>query len=319
MNSLKSFLWISRRNGKDVLDLYNSLTPFVQLALADPNNHMLNFGYWTQSTTSPIEAQIELCKFVGEFANLKSAKKIIDIGSGFCAPAMLWKTMYYNLDIICVDVNLKHLAIALEIPITTAATIVKNDLFYVVNKNVERTKSISLVNAAATRLPFAINSVDTLVALESAQHFKPLATFLKECRRVLTPKGLLVVAIPILGPKLSDLSFLRQLAKLGILYFTWASEHYSLDNIKSAIAIEGFEIQDIERIGHNVYEPCADYYIQNRQLLRQRLKTKTFPHTKSLLIEFVERVIYISALKMKDLSQKEIIDYVLIKAVPAAS
>jgi ubiquinone/menaquinone biosynthesis C-methylase UbiE len=318
MNSLKSFLWISRRNGKDIVDLYNSLTPFVQLALADPNNHMLNFGYWTQSATSPIEAQIELCKLVGEFANLKSAKKVIDVGSGFCVPAMLWKTIYNNLDIVCVDVNLKQLATALEIPIITAK-IAKTDLLYVVNKNVERTKSISLVNAAATGLPVANNCVDTIVALESAQHFKPPAAFLRECRRVLTPKGSLVVAIPILGPKLSKESIIPQLAKLGILYFTWASEHYSLDKIKVAMATEGFEIHDIDHIGHHVYEPCANYYIQNRQVLRQRLKTNTLSHAKSLLIEFVERIIYISALKMKDLSQKEIIDYVLIKAVPAAS
>jgi cyclopropane fatty-acyl-phospholipid synthase-like methyltransferase len=318
VKSLKSILWISRRNEKDVVDLYNSLTPFVQLALADPNNHILNFGYWTQSTTSPIEAQIELCKLVGEFANLQSAKKVIDIGSGFCAPAILWKSMYNNLDIVCIDVNFKQLATALDIPITTA-TIAKTDLFCVVNKNVERTKSISLVNAAATRTPFATNSVDTIIALESAQHFKPLTVFLRECRRVLTPNGLLVVAIPVLGRKLSNESTILQLAKLGILYFTWASEHYSLDNIKSAMAAEGFEIQDIERIGHRVYEPCANYYIQNRQILRQRLKTKTLPHAKSLLIEFVELIIYISALKMKDSSQKEIIDYILIKAVPAAS
>ena len=57
-------------------------------------------------------------------------------------------------------------------------------------------------------------------------------------------KGLLVVAIPVLGPNLSNESIILQLAKLGILYFTWASEHYSLDNIKSAIMTEGFEIQD---------------------------------------------------------------------------
>jgi cyclopropane fatty-acyl-phospholipid synthase-like methyltransferase len=318
-NSLKSFLWISRRNGKDVVDLYNSLTPFVQLALADPTNHMLNFGYWTQSTTSPIQAQIELCKLVVEFANLKSAKKVIDIGSGFCAPAILWKSMYDNLDIVCIDVNIKQLAAALEIPTTTATTIAETDLFYVINKNIERTKSLSLVNASATRLPFANNCVDTIIALESAQHFKPLTAFLRECRRVLTPKGSLVVAIPILGRKLSNESIMLQLAKLGILYFTWASEHYSLDNIKSAMATEGFEIQDIDHIGHHVYEPCANYYIQNRQVIRQRLRANTIPHTISLLVEFVERIIYISALKMKDLSQKEIIDYVLIKAVPAAS
>jgi cyclopropane fatty-acyl-phospholipid synthase-like methyltransferase len=318
LNSLKSILWITRRNEKDIVDIYNSLTPFVQQALADPNNNMLNFGYWTPSTSGPLEAQIELCRVVGEFANLQSAKQVIDVGSGFCIPAILWKSMYNNLDIACIDVNLKQLAAALEIPITTT-TIAKSDQLYMVNKNLEQTKSISLVNTTATRFPFANNCADTIVALESAQHFKPLAGFLKECRRILIPEGLLVVAIPILGSKLSNQSFLRQLAKLGILYFTWASEHYSLDKIKSAMAKEGFEILGIQHIGHNVYEPCADYYIQNRQVLRQRLKTKTLPDTKSLLTEFVERIIYTSALKMKDSSQKEIIDYVLIKAVPAAS
>ena len=78
--------------------------------------------------------------------------------------------------------------------------------------------------------------------------------------------------------------------------------------------LEGFEIQDIQHIGHNVYEPCADYYIQNRKSLKQRLKTTGIPPTKPVFIECVERRIYISALKMKDSSQKENIDYVLIKA-----
>ncbi|HZA07629.1 MAG TPA: hypothetical protein VE619_08000, partial [Nitrososphaeraceae archaeon] len=114
LNSLKSILWITRRNEKDVIDVYNSLTPFVQDALADPNNYMLNFGYWTRNTTSPIEAQIQLCRVVGEFADLQSAKKVIDIGSGLSAPAMLWKSMYNNLDIICIDINIKNLTAALQ-------------------------------------------------------------------------------------------------------------------------------------------------------------------------------------------------------------
>ena len=316
LNSLKSILWITRRNEKDVIDLYNSLTPFVQLALAAPNNHMLNFGYWNPTITTPIEAQIELCRVVGEFANLHSAKKVMDIGSGFCSPAMLWKTMYDNLDIVCVDINLKQLNAALKkIALPVATAIAKSEQLYVVNKSVEHTNSISLVNASATRLPFANNCVDTLIALESAQHFKPMSGFLRECRRVLTPSGLLVVAIPVLGLSLSDRSLLRQIAKLGILYFTWASEHYSLEKIESAIVTEGFEIQDIQHIGHSVYEPSASYYIQNRRLLTQRLRTDTSSHTKSLLVDFVERFVYISALKMKDSSQKEIIDYVMIKAV----
>lgn len=90
MNFLKSVLWINRRNERGMVELYNSITLFVQLALADHNNNMLNFGYWTQSVTSYIEAQTELCKLVGEFADLQSAEKVINIGSRFCAPTLLW-------------------------------------------------------------------------------------------------------------------------------------------------------------------------------------------------------------------------------------
>lgn len=330
--SLKSILWINRRSENDVVNLYNSITPFVQIALADVNNNtMLNFGYWDQSTTSPLAAQIELCRVVGEFADLQSAAKIIDIGSGFCAPAALWKYMYDNkiLDIVCVDINLKQLTTAME-KITTHSTapLSTSDLFYdyIVNKNIEickRNKSknstLPLVNATATTLPFADNCVDRIIALESAQHFKPLSKFLKESKRVLTSEGLLVVAIPVLGPSFHNQSLIQQLAKLRILYFTWASEHYSLEKIKSQIITEGFQIQDIKHIGHHVYEPCADYYVQNRRVLRQRLNTNAFSCGRSLLFELVEKIVYISALKMKDSSQEEIIDYVLIRAAPASS
>ena len=85
---------------------------------------MLNFDYWTPSITTPLDAQIALCRVVGEFADLESAKKVIDIGSGFCAPVMLWKSMYNNLDISCVDINLKQLTAALQkitLPTTTIA------------------------------------------------------------------------------------------------------------------------------------------------------------------------------------------------------
>jgi SAM-dependent methyltransferase len=330
--SLKSILWINRRSETDVVNLYNSITPFVRIALAEVNkNTMLNFGYWDKSTTSPIAAQIELCRVVGEFADLQSATKIIDLGSGFCAPAAIWKYIYENkiLDIVCVDINLKQLITAME-KITTYSTKLLNrsDLFnnYIVNANIEvskRTRSknsiLPLVNATATRLPFADNCVDRIIALESAQHFKPLSKFLRESKRVLTSEGLLVVAVPVLGPSFHNQSLIQQLAKLKILYFTWASEHYSLERIKSEIIAEGFQIRDIKHIGHHVYEPCADYYIQNRWVLRQRLKTNAFSYARSLLIGLVEKIVYISALKMKDSSQKEIIDYVLIRAAPASS
>jgi len=291
---------------------------------------MLNFGYWTLTTTNPIEAQVKLCELVGIFADLKSTKKVIDIGSGFCAPALLWNLRYNNnddnlFDIFCVDINLKQLHESLEnitsLPlarITNSASsyemVIPDAAAGCKQTRANNAATKSLVNATATTLPFANNCVDRIIALESAQHFKPLSKFLSESKRILKPEGLIVIALPVIGQKLSQLPSLLQFAKLGILNFTWASEHYSLEKITSELKTEGFEIEDIQHIGHRVYEPCADYYIQNRRVLKKRFKTRAYSHVGSLLIEFVESMLYFSALKMKGSSQKEIIDYVLIKA-----
>ena len=46
---------------------------------------MLNFGYWNGRTTTLGQAQNELCMLVGKFAQLHSAKNVLDVGSGFSA------------------------------------------------------------------------------------------------------------------------------------------------------------------------------------------------------------------------------------------
>ena len=96
---------------------------------------------------------------------------------------------------------------------------------------------------------------------------------------------------------------------------TWASEHYDLESVKSLITRSGFEIIIIQHIGSHVYEPLADYYAQNRKTIKDIiLKERTSTHLQNILYKVIERVVYKSALKMKEASQKGFIDYVLIKA-----
>jgi hypothetical protein len=92
---------------------------------------------------------------------------------------------------------------------------------------------------------------------------------------------LITIKLPVIGQKISYCRSLLQFAKLGILYFTWASEHYRLEKVKSEIKTEGFEIQNIQHIGHHIYESCVAYYIQNRSELKKRLRTKTSSHITS--------------------------------------
>ena len=336
LKTLQSLLWIIRHNEVDTINLYNSITPFVQVATGG-NSNMLNFGYWSQNKKildmNPLHAQRELSALIGKFGDFQSSHRVLDIGSGFSAPATQWKSIYNFLDIICVNINSQQLSTAAK---TLVPSITTTTMFHTINTDIDGSvistanvkgrpiaastmcgDILSLVNATATTLPFADGCVDRIVALESAQHFKPLQNFFKESARILKPKGLLIIAIPVImgspGSKINKGSFIQQFRKLGILYFSWASERYTLDNVNSSLRSEGLAIKDIQNIGNNVYEPLADYYILNRKLLKKTINDSLSSRTQIIAFKIIENIIYRSALKMKRLSQKGIIDYILIK------
>jgi len=246
--------------------------------------NMLNFGFWDGDTLTPAAAQRNLCALVGDIAELGSASCLIDVGSGLSAPAVLWKSDHRALVIRCVNINYKQLLSA--------------------STSIDSSDGIALVNATSTALPFADQSADRIIALESAQHFKPLDRFIVECRRILKPGGGLVIAMPVTTRRQTN--YLRELFSLGLLSFTWSSEHYEFGRVKSAISENGFNISEVRHVGHQVYGPLTDYYVQNRQRMRQKVLEK--------YSSFVERILYRSLLKMKEVSEKGVIDYVIIHA-----
>ena len=325
LNPLDPLLWILRRNESDIVNCYNFMTPYFRHATRGSN--MLNFGYWSKKTEDPMQAQGELCSLVGEFANLNSAKNMLDVGSGFSAPAIQWKSIYNLLNIICVNINLLQLK--------TANSLVNEDISSDILKSKEstittrslylnnRSDNISLVNANAKVLPFKDKCMDRIIALESAQHFKPLIHFIQEAKRILKNDGLLVIAIPVTTTTDKEsLSLAQQFRKLGILALTWASEHHELGNVRSLINDAGFGIVEIQNIGSRVYAPFTEYYVKNRRAIKSvilkgsgsssSLSSPSLFH--NILYDVAENFIYKSALKMKEISQKGLIDYVLIRA-----
>ncbi|MHA7647033.1 class I SAM-dependent methyltransferase [Nitrosopumilus sp. S4] len=271
INPLDVLLWTLRRNEKDVVKLYSTLSPIMQLATG---GNMLNFGLWDSKHREPQLAQKNLSSTFAQMADLDSAHKVLDVGSGLSAPAIYWKSIFENLSIFCVNINYSQLHLS------------------------EKKQGIEFVNSSSTRLPFSKNSVDRVLALESAQHFKPFSEFIFESKRVLTDDGLLVLAIPITVNEPST-------SKLGILKFTWSSEHYGLNEIRQTIQLGGFTILQEKLIGSSVYDPLTDYYIEHRKYLK-KLILKKYP-------SYVETILYKSLVKMKAASQKKIIDYALIK------
>lgn len=271
INPLDVFLWTVRRNEKDVVNLYDTLSPVMQLATG---GSMLNFGMWSDESNEPVSAQNNLCSYFGKFSEFDNAKNTLDVGSGLSAPAIYWRNQYPDLNLYCININYNQLS------------------YTGFQKNIE------FVNSSSTKLPFTNDSVDRVVALESAQHFKPLENFIFESKRVLKKSGLLVLAMPITMSTSS-------IGKLGILKFTWSSEHYLLDYVKKLLDSGNFKIIDEKLIGSQVYDPLADYYTKNRKLLKKSILAN-YP-------QYVESILHKSILKMKEASEKKVIDYVLLK------
>ena len=235
---------------------------------------MLNFGYWTAETENPINAQNNLCNIFGELSELENAKTVVDVGSGLSAPAIFWRNNFEKLNLFCVNINYDQLRFT------------------------GPEKNIQFINSTSTKLPISDNSVDRVIALESSQHFKPIDAFILESKRILKKSGIFTLALPV---TLSNTSLIN----LGILKFTWSSEHYGVNFIRELISKNNFKIIEEKLIGDKVYDPLSDYYEQNRELLKKVI-TQKYPG-------YVEKILYKSIQKMKKASEEKLIDYVLFK------
>ena len=270
INPVDLLLWTFRRNENDVVKLYDALSPIMEVSTG---GDMLNFGFWDESTSHPIDAQKRLCQMMGDMAQISSAEMIADVGSGILGPAKIWISQYPSLQISSVNVNFSQLA------------------------SVEP-DNISKLNSTARMLPFSNSSLDRVIALESAQHFKPVGDFFSESYRVLKDDGILALAIPTATDDSS-------LSNLGILKFTWSSEHYSQKNILDEISKNGFEVIESSDIGKNVYPPLAQYYINNRDELRKKILSR--------YSKYVEKILFESMKKMQSASENGLIGYSMLK------
>ena len=325
-NALNTLVSLLKRDERAVVKIYQTFMSYARIL---SRTNMINFGFWTQETTSIKQAQEALCKLTGNLAELHTAKNVLDIGSGLSGPAEQWNLEYIFVNsLICVDINYQALKMS-------GATVNKYDYnnevlvepsvkTEVTNKKyITKHNSVVLsrVNATATCLPFSDSFADRIIALESAQHFKSFLEFIRESHRVLKKTGSIVLAIPVrTSPELGGVSrikilnSLRNLRVLGILSITWASEHYELARINSIISQEHFVISDMLRIGKSVYIPLTDFYIQGRNDFRRNILGNHSSFLKKFALDITERIVYRSALKMKKLSLSGDIDYVLIKA-----
>ena len=136
-----------------------------------------------------LRRSISLCTLIGKIAELASSRTLIDVGSGYGAPALQWGMEYRLRNIVCVNTNFHQLIKGSKI-VFDKNKFENSQLLLVY----PQTSHIANINSTSLYLPFANNTVDRIVALEAAQHFKPIDSFITESYRILQPKGLLVIA-----------------------------------------------------------------------------------------------------------------------------
>ena len=292
-------LSILRRNEHDVVNVYDTFSNLMRIATG---GKLLNFGYWTKDIMNPLQAQIQLTKLFGTYGSFEKAQTILDVGSGFSIPALHWIHSYSNLKIYCLNISLKQLKSA-NSDIGEIQHPEDDKLNLSPTKNIDN--RIFHINSTSTSMPIRNESVDRIAAFESAQHFKPIAQFIHESKRILKNSGQLIMAMPIITNN-SDLIPFSKSYNLGILAVTWASEHYNVSLLESLLRKDDFELSEVESIRAKSYGSLADYYIQNRDRLKSEI-TKEYP-------KFLEIILYKSMIKMKIESDRNFINYVLIKA-----
>ncbi|MBK1650027.1 SAM-dependent methyltransferase [Rhabdochromatium marinum] len=213
----------------------------------------LNLGYWEQAQTLD-DACDALVRLVGERAGLEPDDQILDVGFGFGDQDLLWWREFHPKRIKGLNITASQVAVARE-------RVARQEL----------TQQIDLQLGSATAMPVAAQSVDVVLALECAFHFRTRERFFAEALRVLRPGGRLVVA-DIIPLPLVDAGRARWMQRgtwtLVASKFAIPKENaYPICPYQEKLAAAGFGQLRVESIRDQVYVPLHAHLRTHPEIL----------------------------------------------------
>lgn len=233
----------------DVVGVYDLLGTRAATAHA----LFLNLGYWSAAEDLD-QASAALAGLVADTARLTPTDTVLDVGFGFGDQDLQWARTHNPAQIIGLNITQSQVAVA-------RARVAECGL----------AERIQLLPGSATALPLAADSVDKVLAVECAFHFRSRATFFAEAWRVLRPGGRLVLADIIPLPQRSGTAArLRQRLSWGLtagkFSIPWDNA-YPRPTYHARLATAGFEQIDIQSIRDHVYAPLHAWLRANPQAI----------------------------------------------------
>lgn len=215
----------------------------------------LNLGYWRQAVDLD-DACEALAMLVAEAADLGPGDTLLDVGFGFADQDLLWAEKCPPARIIGLNLTASQVEVARR---------------RVTARGFD--KLMDLRHGSATDMPLPDASVDKVVALECAFHFRSRERFFQEAWRVLRPGGRLVMADILPMPRVSDgRGRLQQRLSWWLVASKFAippENAYTRPTYQALLARRGFTEIRLESIREAVYPPLHEYLRRHPETLER--------------------------------------------------
>lgn len=226
-----------------VSDYYDASTAGFYLAEWDPEH--IHLGLFDGRRTSryrrhPGQALADraaavqrMTRLIVDEGRISSADLVVDAGCGV-GGTTLYMAERYGCRVVGLNINRLQLSIARRG--ARARGLTKQVTFRVCD--------------CARELPFPNASVDAIVNIESACHYRDRARFISECARVLRPGGRLVAQDWMASENLRPAERRRYIAPLEAAWLLWKLD--SLSSYRTMLEAAGLRVKVAEPIGGGI-------------------------------------------------------------------